>query len=103
MLMRKACSRAMRLPCRRGCKSEISTDGQTDISTGRVVTSSNQDVRYLVAGCAEDEDAHEERDDGDRHLPDDEAAAEGGRAARALLSALVPGRDGDGPAGAERA
>src|SRR5262249_44788958 len=37
----------------------------------------------------------------DRHLPDDEASAEGGGPPDAVLAPLVPGGDGDGPAGAE--
>ena len=59
--------------------------------------------RLFRTAHPQDEDAHEERDDRDRHLPDDEAAAEGRGAARALLAALVPRDDRDRPPRAERA
>ena len=57
----------------------------------------------LPHGVPQDEDFHEERDDRDRHLPHDEAAAEGCGIARPFLAALVPRDDGDRSLGAERA
>ena len=44
----------------------------------------------LPHGVPQDEDAHQERDDRHRHLPDDEAAAQGRGPAGPLLAALVP-------------
>lgn len=40
---------------------------------------------------------------GNRHLSDDEAAAQSRRTPRSLLATFVPSGDGNGPAGAERA
>ena len=50
-----------------------------------------------------DEAADGQGDERHRHLPDDEAAAQGRGAAGAVLAPLVPRGDGHGPAGAERA
>ena len=54
-------------------------------------------------GVPPDEDADDQGDERHRHLPDDEAAAQGGGPAGAVLAPLVPRGDGHGPAGAERA
>ena len=50
-----------------------------------------------------DEAADRQGDERHRHLPDDEAAAQGRRAAGSVLAPLVPRGDGHRPAGAERA
>lgn len=57
----------------------------------------------LPAGVLPDEEADRQSDERHRHLPDDEAAAQGGGAAGAVLAPLVPRGDGHRPAGAERA
>ena len=60
------------------------------------------DGRLFRTAVPQDEDAHQERDDRDRHLPHDEAAAEGGWAPRPLLAPLVPRHDHHRPARAQR-
>ena len=73
-------------------------------STNVHIHPGGRDRRWpLPHGEPENEDAHEKCDDRHRHLPDDEVATQGGGLAGPFLAALVPGGDGDQPAGSERA
>ena len=56
----------------------------------------------LSHGCPSDEAAHDQGDERHRHLPDDEAAAQGGRTTRPVLAPLLPRGDGYRPPGTER-